>query len=94
MCSRVGSRLPLSASEGIECKEPASAPTPQPDLRSEVRAALDEQIGSEPHLRYLDVASGEQPRPLEEHLRERHRSAIVGVVEKRLRDSSSQSLLY
>ena len=39
-------------------------PTPQPDLRSERRKALDEQLASEPHLPLPDVLPGEQPRPL------------------------------
>jgi hypothetical protein len=56
-------------------------PTAQPDLRSERRKALDEQLASEPHLPHPDVPPGEQPRPLEERLRHRRPVAIVGVVE-------------
>ena len=47
-------------------------PTPQPDLRSERRKALDEQLASEPHLPHPAIPPGEQPRPLEGHLRHRH----------------------
>ena len=46
-------------------------PTTQPDLRSERRKALDEQLASEPHLPHPDVRPGEQPRPLEELIRHR-----------------------
>ncbi|MGA7497878.1 MAG: hypothetical protein WBX00_14230 [Isosphaeraceae bacterium] len=56
-------------------------PIPQPDLRSERRKALDEQLASEPHLPLPDVLPGEPPRPLEAHLRHRHPVAVVGVVE-------------
>ncbi len=56
-------------------------PTPQPDLRSERRKALDEQLASEPHLPHPVIPPGEQPRPLEGHLRHRHPVAVVGVVE-------------
>ena len=59
-------------------------PTPQPDLRSEPRKALDEQLASEPHLPHPDVAPGEQPRPVEEHLRPRRPVAVVGVVDNGL----------
>ena len=59
-------------------------PTPQPDLRSERRKALDEQLASEPHLPLPDVLPGEQPRPLETHLRHRRPVAVVGVVENGL----------
>ena len=59
-------------------------PTPQPDLRSERRKALDEQLASEPHLPLPDVPPGEQPRPLEAHLRHRRPVAVVGVVENGL----------
>jgi hypothetical protein len=45
---------------------------------------LDEQIAAEPRLPYPDVASGEQPRPLEEHIRPRRPVAVVGVVENGL----------
>jgi hypothetical protein len=38
-------------------------PTPQPDLRSERRKALDEQLASEPHLPLPDVLPGEPPAP-------------------------------
>jgi hypothetical protein len=57
-------------------------PTPQPDTRSERRKALDEQLAAEPMLPIPDAAPGDQPRPLEEHLRPRRRPvAVVGVVE-------------
>jgi len=59
-------------------------PTPQPDLRSDHRRALDEQLASEPKLPHPQVAPGEQPRPLEEHLRLRRPVAVVGVVENGL----------
>lgn len=59
-------------------------PTPQPDLMSERRKALDEQLASDPQLPHPDVSPGEQPRPLEEHLRSRRPVAIVGVVENGL----------
>jgi hypothetical protein len=59
-------------------------PIPQPDLRSERRKALDEQLASEPHLSLPEVAPGDQPRPLETHLRHRHPVAVVGVVENGL----------
>ena len=56
-------------------------PIPQPDLRSERRKALDEQLASEPRLPHPAIVPGEQPRPLEEHLGHRHPVAVVGVVE-------------
>lgn len=56
-------------------------PTPQPDTRSERRKALDEQLAAEPMLPIPDAAPGDQPRPLEEHLRPRRPVAVVGVVE-------------
>ena len=59
-------------------------PTTQPDLRSERRKALDEQLASEPHLPHPDVRPGEQPRPLEELIRHRRPVAVVGVVENGL----------
>ena len=59
-------------------------PIPQPDLRSERRKALDEQLASEPHLPLPDVLPGEPPRPLATHLRHRRPVAIVGVVENGL----------
>ena len=59
-------------------------PIPQPDLRSERRKALDEQVASEPHLPLPDVPPGEQPHPLETHLRHRRPVAVVGVVENGL----------
>ena len=43
-------------------------PIPQPDLRSERRKILDEQLASEPHLPHPAIPAGEQPRPLEGHL--------------------------
>jgi hypothetical protein len=58
-------------------------PTPQLDLRSERRKALDEQLTSEPHLPLPDVLPGE-PRPLETHLRHRCPVAVVGAVENGL----------
>ena len=57
---------------------------PQPDLRSERRKALDEQLASEPHLPLPAIPPDEQPRPLEGHLRHRHPVAFVGVVENGL----------
>jgi hypothetical protein len=59
-------------------------PIAQPDQRSERRKALDEQLASEPHLPQPDVIPGEQPRPLEAHLRHRRPVAVVGVVENGL----------
>jgi hypothetical protein len=60
-------------------------PTPQPDTRSEQRKALDEHLAAEPHLPIPDAAPGDQPRPLETHLRTRRRPvAVVGVVENGL----------
>jgi hypothetical protein len=59
-------------------------PTPQPDLRSERRKALDEELASEPHLPHPDVPPGELPRPVEEHQLHRRPVAIVGVVENGL----------
>jgi hypothetical protein len=57
-------------------------PTPQPDTRSERRKALDEQLAAEPMLPIPNAAPGDQPRPLEAHLRPRRRPvAVVGVVE-------------
>jgi hypothetical protein len=57
-------------------------PTPQSDTRSERRKALDEQIAAEPNLPFPEVKPGDQPRPLEAHLRPRRRPvAVVGVVE-------------
>jgi hypothetical protein len=59
-------------------------PTTEPDLRSERRKALDEQLASEPHLPHPDIPPGEQPRPLKELLRHRRPVAVVGVVENGL----------
>jgi len=59
-------------------------PTTQPDLRSESRKALDEQLAAEPHLPHPDVPAGEQPRHLEEHLRHRRPVAVIGIVENGL----------
>jgi hypothetical protein len=59
-------------------------PTTEPDLRSERRKALDEQLASEPHLPHPDIPPGEQPRPLEELLRHHRPVAVVGVVENGL----------
>jgi len=59
-------------------------PTTEPDLRSESRKALDEQLASEPHLPHSDVPAGEQPRHLEEPLRHRRPVAVIGVVENGL----------
>ncbi len=59
-------------------------PIPQPDLRSERRKALDEQVASEPHLPLPAIPPDEQPRPLETHLRHRRPVAVVGVVENGL----------
>jgi len=59
-------------------------PNPQPDLRSERRKALDEQLASEPQLPHPEVAPGEQPRPLEERLHHRRPLAVIGVVENGL----------
>jgi hypothetical protein len=56
-------------------------PIPQPDRRSEGRKALDEQLASGPHLPYSAIPPGEQPSPIEGHLRRRHPVAVVGVVE-------------
>jgi hypothetical protein len=57
-------------------------PTPQPDTRSERRKALDEELATEPMLPIPDAAPGDQPRPLESHLRPRRRPvAVVGIVE-------------
>lgn len=57
-------------------------PTPQPDTRSDRRKALDELLAAEPLLPVPDAAPGDQPRPLEAHLRVRRRPvAVVGVVE-------------
>jgi hypothetical protein len=66
-------------------------PTIQPDSRCERREALDEQNASEPHLPHPTAMPGEQPRPLEAHLRPRRPVAVIGVVENgmvRLLDSS------
>ncbi len=57
-------------------------PTPEPDLRSERRKALDEQLASEPHLPHPEVPPGEQPGPVEEHIRHRRPVAVIGVVEQ------------
>jgi hypothetical protein len=59
-------------------------PTTQPDLRSERRKAMDEQLASEPHLPHPDIPAGEQPRPLEELIRHRRPVAVIGVVENGL----------
>ena len=56
-------------------------PQPQPDLRSQQRKALDEELASQPCLPRPEIPAGEQPRPLEQHLRYRRPVAIVGVVE-------------
>jgi hypothetical protein len=59
-------------------------PTPEPDLRSQRRKALDDQIADEPCLAQPAGAPGVQPRPLEEHLRPRRPVAVIGVVENGL----------
>jgi hypothetical protein len=59
-------------------------PIPQPDLRSERRKALDEQLASEPHLPVPDMPPGDQPRPLETQLHHRRPLSVVGVVENGL----------
>ena len=59
-------------------------PTPQPDLRSERRKALDEQLASEPHMPLPDIAPGDEPRPMKKYLRHRRPVAVVGVVENGL----------
>jgi hypothetical protein len=59
-------------------------PIPEPDLRSERRKTLDEQLASEPHLPLPEIPPGDQPRPLETHLRPRRPVAVVGVVENGL----------
>jgi len=56
-------------------------PMPPPDMRTEHRKALDEQLASESSLPHPDIAPGEQPRPIEAHIRHRRPVAIVGVVE-------------
>jgi hypothetical protein len=56
-------------------------PTPQPDTRSERRKAFDEQLASESHLPHPNIRAGEQPRPIDDHIRHRRPVAIVGVVE-------------
>ncbi len=56
--------------------------TPEPDMRTEQRKALDEQLAAEPLLPIPAAAPGEQPRPLEAHVRPHRRPvAVVGVVE-------------
>ena len=59
-------------------------PTTEPDVRSERRKALDEQLASEPRLPHPDIPPGEQPRALEELLPHRRPVAVVGVVENGL----------
>ena len=60
-------------------------PTPQPDIRSERRKALDEQLAAEPMLPIPDAAPGDRPQPLESYLRPSRRPvAVVGVVENGL----------
>ena len=64
-------------------------PSPQPDLRSDRRKALDEQLASEPHLPLPELAPGDGPRPLETYLRHCRPVPVIGVVENelvRLRD--------
>jgi hypothetical protein len=59
---------------------------PQPDLRSEQRKMLDEQIAGEPQLPPPDLPEGAQPRRLEDYIRPRRRRpiAVMGVVENGL----------
>jgi hypothetical protein len=59
-------------------------PTAEPDLRTERRKTLDDQLSSEPHLPHPNIPPGEQPRPIEEHIRHRRPVAIAGVVENGL----------
>jgi hypothetical protein len=59
-------------------------PTAQHDLRSGRRKALDEQLASEAHLPVPELAPGDQPRPLETHLRHRRPVAVIGLVENGL----------
>ena len=56
-------------------------PTAEPDPRSERRKTFDDQLSSEPRLPHLNIPSGEQPRPVEEHIRHRHPEAIAGIAE-------------
>ena len=56
----------------------------QPDLRSERRKALDEQLASEPNLPVPEIPPGDQPRPVEMQLHHRRPLAVVGVVENGL----------
>jgi hypothetical protein len=56
-------------------------PIPQPDMRTERRKAYDEQLASESQLPHPNIPAGEQPRPIEAHIRHRRPVAIVGVVE-------------
>lgn len=55
----------------------------KPDLRSGRRKVQDEQIAAEPQLPPPDLAPGEGPRSVEEHLRPLRRRpvALLGVVE-------------
>lgn len=56
-------------------------PIPQPDIRSEHRKALDEQLAAAPLQPIPEPSSGDVPRPLETHLRPRRPVAVVGIVE-------------
>jgi hypothetical protein len=57
----------------------------QPDVRSEQRKTLDEQIAAEPKLAFPNLTSGSQPRAMEEFLQHHRRPlAVVGVVENGL----------
>jgi hypothetical protein len=61
-------------------------PPTQPDLRSERRKLLDDQIAGEPQLPPPDLPADAAPMPVEQHLR-RHRRrplAVMGVVENGL----------
>jgi hypothetical protein len=56
---------------------------PQPDTRSDQRKAEDERIAAEPRRAPLDITTGTNAKPIEEHLRKGRRRpvAIMGIVE-------------
>ena len=56
-------------------------PIPEPDTRSDVRKALDEQLAAAPLLPIPQPAVGDVVRPLEEHLLPRRPIAVEGIVE-------------
>jgi hypothetical protein len=55
--------------------------TPQLDTRTPKRRQLDEELAEAPLQAIPEPVAGEEPRPVEDHLRHQRPIAVVGVVE-------------